>query len=245
MTPKKNVSADLEGKRSLFFLFGIALTLVMAIVVLQYEKSFIRPIVDGSVPIADISEQIDRTVWEVKKPEAATQKIEKVNQNLMPEILENDVDDPTLKISQLFKDPFDDEGLREVGIDDFDDDEVEILDFVAIENIARPLECENVGSRQEQKDCFSRWIQTYVNSNTVYPQIAVEMGLTDKVFVTFIISENGDVEEVTVGRGEYEVLNNEAVRVLKGMPKMTPGSQRGRNVKMRMTVPVNFQLPGR
>ena len=61
------------------------------------------------------------------------------------------------------------------------------------------------------------------------------------MYVSFVIAENGEIEDVKTVRGEYDVLNQEAERVLRNMPKWNPARQFTRNVKMRMTVPVNFR----
>jgi len=64
----------------------------------------------------------------------------------------------------------------------------------------------------------------------------------EKLYLKFLISETGMVEEVSVIRGQDEDLKQEAIRVLKSMPKFSPASQMGNPVKVRVIVPVNFKL---
>lgn len=241
MTPKKSAKADLEGKRGFFFLIGIAIALTAAIITLQHESAVAHPKISGDVPTAIVDDPVQITVWKKDEPRKIT-RLEDVK-NLPPE--ERTDDDPIFNIPEWSPGDPDDEDLKEIEELQDDLNNVETFDFIAIENIARPKKCEGVSNKEAQKECFNQWIQEYILTNTNYPEMARRMGLEDKVFVTFIISEEGNVEEVTIGRGDYELLNKEALRVLASLPQMTPGSQRGRNVKMKMTVPVNFRLSHR
>ncbi|MCT4625306.1 MAG: energy transducer TonB, partial [Schleiferiaceae bacterium] len=78
--------------------------------------------------------------------------------------------------------------------------------------------------------------------NFVYPEMAKQMQLSDKVWVSFVIEKNGKISNVKVERGQYEDLNNEATRLIKLLPKMKPAKQRGKPVRMSYTVPINFKL---
>ncbi len=241
MTPKKNKGADLEGKRGMFFLFGIALALVAAIYVIQIEKEYTvsKAPETGAVDIIDTTMPI--TVQAKQEPEP--QKLVKFNNNLPPEVVEPT--DPILEIAKLFENSATSEDELE-GIDMNDDlHTVETLEFYLIENIARPFECEGVSDKTAQKECFNKWIQQFIAKNTNYPELAKQIGLEGKVYVNFVISENGYVEEVSLAQGEYEILNKEAVRVLSTLPQMIPGTQRNHKAKMKMTVPVNFKLSDR
>ncbi len=242
MIPKKNKGADLEGKRGIFFLFGIALSLTAAIYVIQLERGFEKPQPSEPRTYTFNDDFPPRTVQTKEQKEVV--KLDKPNPDLPPEIVEDT--DPKLEIFELFKNPTEptEEGLAIIeGPSDLHN--IETMDFIVMENIARPFECEGVTDKDEQKDCFNIWIKRYVAQNTKYPEQARQLRMEDVVYVTFLISENGDVEEVTIGRGQYDILNKEAVRVLSSMPKMIPGSQRGRKAKMKMTIPVNFKLDNR
>lgn len=242
MIPKKNKGADLEDKKSMFFLFGIALALTAAIYVIQIERGFEKPKVTEPKTYTFNDDFPPRT--EQLKEQKEIVKVEKINHDLPPEIVEDT--DPKLKIEELFKTPTEptEEGL--IIIDGPSDlGEIETMEFVVMENIARPFECEGVTDKAAQKDCFNEWIKKYIAQNTSYPELAKQIGLEGKVYVNFVISETGLVEEVSVVMGEYDILNKEAVRVLSTMPKMIPGNQRGRKAKMKMTVPVSFKLSDR
>ncbi len=244
MIPKKNKGADLEGKRGVFFLFGIALSLTAAIYVMQIERGFAEPELPKTQKYTFADDATPRTVQTVEEVEKKLIRKEKINLDMPPEIVPDD--DPKLKINDLFKNPTEptEEGLTIIdGPNDVDD--AVPIEFVMIENIARPYECEGISNKDEQKECFNKWIQGYIAQNTKYPTLAKEIGLEGKVYVNFVISETGAVEQVSLVQGEYELLNEEALRVVSAMPEMIPGRQAGRNAKMTLTIPVNFKLGNR
>ncbi len=238
MIPKKNKGADLEGKKSVFFLFGIALALTAAIYVIQFERGVANPVPGCPTEVAGVIDEptAPRTVRTVEE----MKKLVKVNPEMPPEVVPDE--DPILEITKIFDNPvIADEPLEVIdGPNDLVD--VETLDFIVMENIARPFNCEGITDKDAQKVCFNEWMQGFIANNTQYPELAKQIGLEGKVFVNFIISETGVVEEVSIARGEHEILNKEALRVLSSMPQMIPGNQRGRKAKMKMTVPVNFKL---
>jgi protein TonB len=68
------------------------------------------------------------------------------------------------------------------------------------------------------------------------------MNVEGKVFVQFVIDKDGSPSDITVLKGIGSGCDEEAVRVIKNMPKWTPGKQRGRPVKVRMSLPIVFKL---
>lgn len=74
-----------------------------------------------------------------------------------------------------------------------------------------------------------------------YPEMARKAGIEGRVIVQFIVNENGDVINPTVVQGRHPMLDEEAVRVIS-LAKFTPGRQRGREVKVRIALPITFKL---
>ena len=68
------------------------------------------------------------------------------------------------------------------------------------------------------------------------------MGIQEKIYVTFVIDKTGSVVDVRVARGEDTYLTEEAVRLVRSIPKMTPANQRGKPVAVNYTIPINFML---
>ncbi len=82
----------------------------------------------------------------------------------------------------------------------------------------------------------------YLGKNLNYPKIAAENGISGRVFVRFIVEEDGSVSNVTVVKGVDPALDAEAVRVIKNSPNWKPGKQRGQKVRVSFTFPINFAL---
>ncbi|PKP19834.1 MAG: hypothetical protein CVU05_10470 [Bacteroidetes bacterium HGW-Bacteroidetes-21] len=82
----------------------------------------------------------------------------------------------------------------------------------------------------------------YIAGNTKYPAEARDKGIQGMVFIQFIIDKTGEVTDVKVLKSVDPILDKEAMRVVKGMPKWTPGKQRNKFVKVSYQVPFNFKL---
>ncbi len=82
----------------------------------------------------------------------------------------------------------------------------------------------------------------YLIKNIKYPKKAQEANIEGKVFVSFIVREDGKITDANVVRGIDPDLNAEALRVVKAMPNWTPGKQSGKNVAVRFNLPINFKL---
>lgn len=82
----------------------------------------------------------------------------------------------------------------------------------------------------------------FLGNNSKYPHLAKEAGIGGVVIVQFIIEKDGSVGDVKIVRGLGGGCNEEAIRVVKMMPKWTPGRQRGRAVRITCHLPLNFNL---
>jgi TonB family protein len=85
-------------------------------------------------------------------------------------------------------------------------------------------------------------LMDYVSRNVKYPESAKENNLQGRVLVKFVIEKDGSVSNVEVGRGWGNELDDEAVRVVKAMPKWKPGKQDGKPVRVSFMLPINFKL---
>jgi TonB family protein len=88
----------------------------------------------------------------------------------------------------------------------------------------------------------TKGLQKYLSENIKYPPEAQKKGIQGKVFVGFVIDENGNVTDAKVVRSVDPLIDAEALRVVNGMQKWTPGKQRGKAVKVAFTLPINFAL---
>jgi TonB family protein len=87
-------------------------------------------------------------------------------------------------------------------------------------------------------DMFSR----YIAQNLIYPTEARKKGLEGKVFVEFIVQEDGTLTDFNILKGVDPLLDNEAMRIVKTSPQWLPGKQKGIAVKQKMVMPILFKL---
>lgn len=85
---------------------------------------------------------------------------------------------------------------------------------------------------------FNKWVA----KNIKYPQLAVENGITGRVYVQFVVNSKGKVEKVTILRGTDPLLDQEAIRVIESSPLWSAPQQGGRPVKQLFSLPVIFKL---
>ena len=82
----------------------------------------------------------------------------------------------------------------------------------------------------------------YLSTNIKYPEEAKEKGISGRVFLSFVIEKDGSVTDVKVMRSVNPLVDNEAVRVVKAMPKWKPGLMKGKPVRVNYVLPINFKL---
>ena len=82
----------------------------------------------------------------------------------------------------------------------------------------------------------------YIMENMKYPKQAMKEGIQGRVAVSFIVEKDGSISDVKPILSVHPLLNKEAVRVVKSMPKWTPGKQNGKPVRVRFNLPVMFKL---
>lgn len=80
-------------------------------------------------------------------------------------------------------------------------------------------------------------------ANTIkYPVYAQEHGIDGKVYVNFIIEQDGSIDHIRVAKGAAPSLDQEAIRVIKNLPKWIPGYQRGKPARVSYTIPISFNI---
>ena len=87
-------------------------------------------------------------------------------------------------------------------------------------------------------------LMSYLSKHINYPPMAAENNIQGKVILQFVVEKDGKVGEVKVARSVDKDLDREAVRVVKTLPKFTPGRQNGQAVRVWYTLPVTFKLQG-
>jgi protein TonB len=82
----------------------------------------------------------------------------------------------------------------------------------------------------------------YLQKNIKYPKKALKKEVEGTVNVEFIVNENGSISKAKVVKRIGSGCDEEALRVIKAMPKWTPGTHGGKNVRVYYTVPISFKL---
>ncbi|MDC6367678.1 MULTISPECIES: M56 family metallopeptidase [Flavobacteriaceae] len=93
----------------------------------------------------------------------------------------------------------------------------------------------------DTRDCFRDKIQEHIRKHFNYPEEAQEQGIQGRVNLIFIINENGDIVDIAT-RGPSPILEAEAERIIKRLPKMQPGKHEGKLVEVPFSIPITFKL---
>jgi len=222
MEAKKSKEANLEDKIIVFR--SVGLVMVSAIVLMAFTKTTAN--IDEKVAEADNSNrQKDEILYELilDQPE--------------PEQEETVAPPPPAP--------------EEVKIEE-DDKEIEEFRFDDSELVAPPDEEEKVVLAEEPISDFSdvepiypggpAAMNAFIQSKVVYPELSKEMDEQGTVYVQFVVNKNGTIQDVVVLKGVSELLDKEAMRVVKLMPAWTPGEQAGKAVRVRYQIPINFRI---
>ena len=125
--------------------------------------------------------------------------------------------------------------LKEVGKDAVD------LGTPIVFNVPGFPGCKRIKNRDEKITCFQQKMQEHIRMHFKYPKKAQKLGLEGKVFVMFIINEEGAVSKIRT-RGPHKILEAEALRIIKKLPKMTPGKYRSVSIGVPFAIPITFKL---
>lgn len=226
MEVKKAPKADLENKKIIFREIGLIIAL--AILLFGFEwKSYDKAISEmQSSQVMDVPEEIvPITEQKIKPPEPPA-----VKQVVTINIVEDDVN-------------VDDD----LNIDVEANENTEVEEYVPVEinNEEEEIEEQQIFMVVESMPEFpggEAALTKYLFDNIEYPQMAKESGIQGRVFVTFVVERDGNVTDVRVLRGIGGGCDEEAIRVVKGMPNWTPGKQRGKPVRVQFNLPIKFTL---
>ncbi|MCC8407489.1 energy transducer TonB [Mucilaginibacter sp. UR6-1] len=104
-----------------------------------------------------------------------------------------------------------------------------------------PVGIAGLTSLPEPFDGMDGW-NKYLSRNLRYPAIASEEGKSGRVFISFIIEKDGKLTDIKVEKGAGYGFDEEALRVLKKAKAWKPGTQNGRPVRVRYTIPISFTI---
>jgi len=226
MDKRKTPKADLESKRTMFMQIGLIVAIAAVLFAFEW-KTYDRIVYDlGEREAVDVMEEVVVNTEQKVKPPPPKPPPQTTILNIVEDDVEIDID---------------------IEIDAEADQETEIQEYIPIE-----IEEEESGEAEiftvvEESPSFPggdvariKFLQENIN----YPQMARESGIQGTVYVTFVVEKNGSVTDVRILRGIGGGCDEEAIRVIKAMPKWNPGKQRGKPVRVQFNMPIKFTLQG-
>ena len=85
-------------------------------------------------------------------------------------------------------------------------------------------------------------IMAFIKKNLKYPASASENGIQGRVTLSFVVEKDGSISNIEILRSPAEELSQEAIRIVKSMPKWKPGVLKGEKVRVKYVLPVTFRL---
>jgi protein TonB len=221
MESKKSPKADLEKLRGTFTLAGLVVSLFLIYTMINWKFYDVQAADLGELVVEEEEEDI------IPITEQNTPPPPPPPPPAAPEIIEIVEDDEEVEDLEIE----DTEADAETVVEVFEQEEevVEEEVFTIVENMP-----EFPGG---QKKLFE-----YLGKNIKFPPAAKANGISGKVYVNFTVNKDGKISNVKVLRGVHDLLDKEAIRVVKAMPKWKPGKQRGKAVKVSYNLPINFIL---
>lgn len=226
MEVKKTPKADLESKKTVFLQIGLVVVLSLVLVAFEWTSTDVN--VDFSLQDEDIEveeEIIPITRQEEVKPPPPPPP------PAVADILNIVEDDVEL-----------DEELEIMDTEMSQDDIVDFSNMVFEEETRDEGEVFMIVEEMPEFPGGTEALQKYLAQSVRFPVIAQENGIQGRVYIQFVINQNGEVTNATILRGVDPSLDREALRVVEAMPKWKPGKQRNRPVRVSYTVPINFVL---
>ena len=225
MQLKKSPKASLEDKKLVYVLMGLVLVLSICYVAFEWtEKEVTKYEVTDTEFFFEEEIDIQQTTQETPPPPPPPAPVEVEVLN----VVEDDVE------------------VEEIQINTEDDKDVEVVIAPPVEAPVEEEEEEVIFVVVESMPEFPGGQQAlfkYLADNVKYPVIAQENGIQGRVICQFVVNKDGSIVDVVAVRSSGEPsLDKEAIRVIQSMPKWKPGKQRGKPVRVKYTVPVNFRL---
>lgn len=241
MIPKKN--PDIDPKRNSFLYFSLGLFCMALLSYVAIETKTYEKVIEGFASNVDdsfLDEDVpvtmppDNPPPPPPPPPPAPEIIEIVDdkKNIVEDIIEST---ETNQKEEVVKPVVEAKKVVVVEVEEDVD-----VPFAIIEDVPVFPGCEKE-PKHKLKECFNKKMNEFIVKNQRYPEAAIDAGIQGKVFVNFVIEKDGSIK-VSSMRGPDKILEKEAQRVFDKMPKITPGKQRGKAVRVPYAIPITFKL---
>lgn len=223
---KKERSEKENQEKPLRFFIGLSIALLFCIIVINWKSYDQLGTVDLGTLNADFEETIEIPISkQLPPPPPPSQKIVKITE------VEDDVE-----IEEEIELVLDVEMTEETEVEEYEYQEPEEIEEEVVEEIFHIVE-----DHPQPVGGMSAFYE-YVAENLNYPHTARRLNVEGMVFVRFVVEKNGSIQKVEVVKGIGAGCDEEAARVIRNAPAWNPGKQRGRPVRVYMTVPIRFIL---
>jgi len=243
----KSSKANLEKCTRLFLMMGLVVALLLTEFAIEFKthnKTEDHSAFDNRA-IASDEEIIPETKMELETPKES----EPIPQAPILEQIKIVSDDKKITESILVSTETDEKEaivIQKVILNEVKEQKVveeieEDVPFFVIEDVPKFPGCK--GNNEELRKCMQDNIQKFVHEN-FKSEIAQELGLepgTKRIFVLFVIDKHGNITNIE-SRAPHKSLQAEAERVVKSLPKMEPGKQRGKPVGVKYSLPIVFEI---
>ena len=241
MKSKKHPNANLEKFSMLFMQLGLVFALFVTYLLIE-NKTESNVLLFDDYALNEYVDDTDETV-EIEVEKIELPSIPEPSVILTkPKVIDNDDDNfmETVLIAEDLEAPID--VLKEIGAEEVIEELIiEDVLFISVEEAPTYPGC--IGTNEEKKACFSKKVQKLV-SRKFNSDLASILGLSPgkkRITVLFKIDANGNIVEMRA-RAPHKALEKEAIRVVKLLPKMTPGKMQGQPVNVKYVLPIVFSV---
>jgi len=238
MQIKKNPKANLENYSKLFMQLGLVLALLVVYLAIE-KKTYDRVIGELAASTLNMEDDEEQLELEIVKPPE-----QKAPPPPAPDVIEvvkdeEEVEETVIESTETDED--DAVEVEEIIEVEEEEDVMEDVPFAIIEDVPVYPGCK--GSKAQLRKCLQDKITKHVNRK-FNSDLASDLGLSPgvkRIFVMFKIDKTGNITGV-MARAPHKRLQQEAIRVIKLLPKMIPGKQRGRPVGVKYSLPIAFKV---
>jgi len=221
MEIKKNPKANLERYKLLFLAISLIISLGLLVSAFQWQSPSTTEDFSNDENVEEeelmkVTRQDDKVEIEIPQEQEQQQQLE-----VFDIVSDNeDIEDTDFDYGE-----FDEDAEMDFEDEEIEEDKI----FIHVKNMPKFPGGINA-------------LRSYIANNVKYPTVAKENGIQGTVYLRFEVTKTGSVGKVELQKGVDPLLDDEAIKVVKKLPRFTPGEQNGRKVNVWYSLPVTFRL---